>query len=73
MLLLNSTTISNTVITGNLIGVGADGLTALGNLGSGIRIDEAATNTTIGGLLAGEGNTIANNSGDGVEVADPDA
>ncbi len=59
---------SDIVIQGNLVGVGADGTTALGQTGNGIFIDEAAVNTTIGGILAGEGNTIANNAGDGINA-----
>ncbi len=60
---------SNDVIQGNLIGVGADGTTALGHTGNGIRIDAASVNTTIGGIAAGQGNIIANNAGDGVQAS----
>jgi hypothetical protein len=68
--LRNSATIANTVITGNLIGVGADGTTGIGNQGNGIYVEEAATNTTIGGILAGQANTIAHSGADGVYVKD---
>lgn len=61
--------ISGTVIQGNYIGVGTDGTTALGNSGSySVLLLNGPTNTKIGGTLAGEGNIIANNASDGVEV-----
>ncbi|WP_284186858.1 cadherin domain-containing protein, partial [Zoogloea oryzae] len=52
-------------ITGNYIGVGADGSTALGNM-SGILLLGDTTGTRIGGVVAGAGNVIANNAGEGV-------
>ncbi len=67
--LLDSASIVNTVIQGNLIGVGADGTTNLSHTSHGIQIDEAAVNTTIGGILASQGNTIANNTGDGIAIS----
>ena len=66
--LRNSTTVTNTIIQGNLIGVTADGVSPIANSGAGIWIEEAATNTTIGGLLPGEANTIAFNTADGIAV-----
>ena len=54
---------SNT-ITGNYIGVGSDGTTALGN-STGVFI--ATSNNTIGGT-GGAANIIANNTGDGIHV-----
>ncbi|MFI5381580.1 MAG: hypothetical protein ACHRHE_19970, partial [Tepidisphaerales bacterium] len=57
---------SNTV-QGNLIGTQADGIGPLGNpYFDGILI--AGSNDTIGGVQAGQGNTIAFNYGDGVAV-----
>jgi hypothetical protein len=52
-------------IRGNYIGVGSDGHTALGNLFDGIH---SARPTLVGGTVAGAGNVIANNAGDGVSV-----
>jgi uncharacterized repeat protein (TIGR01451 family) len=52
-------------IQGNYIGVGADGVTAIGNAGPGVRVDSAVG--AIGGTTAGQGNVIANNLG-GVDV-----
>ncbi len=57
-------------IQGNKIGVGADGTTAVGNgagnTEGGITLRGTNTSWLIGGTAAGEGNTIANNTGDGV-------
>lgn len=55
----------NTTITGNYIGVGADGTTSLPNLAAGIVLTNS-TNALIGGSAAGSGNTIANNSLQGI-------
>jgi uncharacterized repeat protein (TIGR01451 family) len=52
-------------IQGNYIGVGADGVTSIANLGPGVRVDSAVG--AIGGTTAGQGNVIANNLG-GVDV-----
>ncbi len=57
----------DTLIQANRIGVGADGLAAVGNTGAGILI-ETGSAITIGGTLAGQANAIANNSGDGVSM-----
>ena len=59
---------SNTSITGNYIGVGTDGITALPNL-SGVQVQGTSSNVQIGGIPAGEGNLIANHSTNGVAVA----
>ncbi len=64
-----STSGANTV-QGNLIGTQADGVTCLGNSGHGVHLFAGgANNATIGGTAAGEGNTIACNSLDGVSIA----
>ncbi|WP_413167044.1 DUF4347 domain-containing protein [Capilliphycus salinus ALCB114379] len=57
---------SGNQIQGNRIGVAPDG-SGLGNANSGIFVDNAVNNV-IGGLEAGQGNTIAFNSGDGVTI-----
>src|SRR5262249_45354988 len=60
-------------IQGNNIGVGADGMTKVGNGsaglgGMGVAIVNAAANNNIGGTATGAGNSIANNLGAGVLV-----
>jgi CSLREA domain-containing protein len=62
------TTTGNTVL-GNLIGTRTDGTSALGNGGAGIRLTIGAVGNTIGGMVAGAGNTIAFNLADGVSLA----
>ncbi len=56
---------ANAVIEGNLIGVGSDGVTALGNTAVGVQLNGVtefpAFNNTVGGTDAGAGNVIANN------------
>ena len=59
---------SSITVAGNYIGVGANGTTAIGNANHGILVDGSANNNTIGGTGTGAGNTIANNTGDGVRV-----
>ena len=62
---------SGTLIRGNLIGTQANGTSSLANTGHGILIGNGGTVTsaTIGGVNAGEGNTIAYNGGDGIYVS----
>ena len=58
------------LVLGNLIGTQADGTTAMGNGGNGITLSGAgAVFNTIGGTQPGDGNTIAFNCADGVQVA----
>ncbi len=58
-------------VQANLIGTDAAGTAALGNTGPGIylaRVNTSPNNNTIGGSGAGEGNVIAHNTGDGVDI-----
>jgi len=57
---------TNNLIQGNLIGTDKTGTVALGNAYNGIGID--GDNNTIGGTTAGDGNTIAFNGSNGVDV-----
>lgn len=50
---------SGNVLQGNFIGTQADGTNALGNTYHGIDLDVNATNNTVGGAAAGQGNRIA--------------
>jgi titin len=56
------------VVLGNLIGTDVTGTVPLGNTKDGIRIEGQGTSNTIGGTVAGAGNTIAFNHGFGVLV-----
>ncbi|MFM2054099.1 MAG: hypothetical protein RL456_2136, partial [Pseudomonadota bacterium] len=58
---------SGVVVTGNHIGVGADGVTAVGNA-TGIVLVNLATGVRIGGTAAGEGNVIAHHLGSAIGV-----
>lgn len=53
-------TSSSNVIQGNYIGVGSDGVTAVGNTNDGVGISGTSNANQIGGVNAGEGNIIAN-------------
>jgi hypothetical protein len=59
---------SGIVMRGNLIGTKADGTTALGNTGFGVRIEGGSSNNTLGGFTVAEQNRIAFNGGDGIEL-----
>jgi hypothetical protein len=61
---------TGTTIQSNYIGVGADGVTALGNGIDGISVQGASTSSTIGGTAADAGNTVAYNSGAGIAIED---
>lgn len=58
---------TNTAVQGNYIGVAADGVTALGNQGAGVRVSPAI-NSLIGGTSASLGNIIAFNQQIGVTI-----
>ena len=58
------------VISGNYIGVGADGTTAVGNTNNGIRVVNGAADNTIGGTAAGAGNLVSNNQWGGIYLID---
>jgi len=59
---------TNNVIQGNIIGTDTAGTGDLGNAYDGVRAGGYSSNTSVGGTLAGAGNTIAFNGGDGVLV-----
>jgi subtilisin-like proprotein convertase family protein len=62
---------SGNMVQGNYIGTTADGMSALGNSGDGVRIQSEASNNSIGGTAAGAGNLISANR-DGVDIRDDD-
>ena len=65
-LLLSGAGATSNFVQGNFIGTQADGVSALPNLLDGINLSNGAGNNLIGGTIAGGGNVIAFNGGDGV-------
>ena len=70
-----SATDPTSAIMGNLIGVGADGTTAIGNQGNGILVVDslAVLIGAVGGPPPLAPNVIANNGGNGVAISGPNA
>ncbi len=62
-----SGTMSNTV-SGNFIGVDANGTVDLGNSQDGVKIFNAAQNNTVGGDIDSERNIISGNKGNGISI-----
>ena len=67
-LALEDAEVTNVAVTGNYVGVGADGTTPVANTGSGIRV--RGHDNAIGGTTAGAGNTVANNGLSGIFIFD---
>ena len=65
---LTSAGTSNNLIYGNFIGTESTETVNLGTRGSGIFIENGATNNIIGGVGAGQGNTIAYSGDNGIGV-----
>lgn len=59
----------DSTIQGNLIGTDESGANALGNAGNGVRIDNGAAGTTVGGESERAGNVISGNGTQGVRVS----
>jgi CSLREA domain-containing protein len=59
---------SDNVVAGNYVGVTADGVGRLPNVGMGIRIDGVSLRNRVGGLSAGERNVVSGNNGIGVQI-----
>jgi len=57
---------ANQEVQANYIGLGADGITCIGNAGDGIRFGAGARSIDVGGTSAGMGNRIGCNGGDGI-------
>ncbi len=58
------------MVLGNFIGTDKDGIAGLGNSFEGIIISVGATDNMIGGTSVGDGNVIAGNNREGVEIND---
>src|SRR5262249_19713347 len=61
-----------TNVIGNLVGTGSNGALPIPNAGFGISIS-GGTDVHIGGGLAGQGNVISANGGDGLRIGGDDA
>ncbi len=70
---LNGPSTTGNVVLGNYIGVDSTGVAILRNDQEGIQISGAAHDNTVGGTVAGAGNIIAGNGGDGVYVTEANA
>ena len=57
-----------TLVAGNLIGLGLDGITAAGNSGDGLDLN-ASSGNTIGGTVAQDRNIISANQGNGISIS----
>ena len=55
-------------IQGNYVGTDVNGTAAVSNSGNNVNINQGATNTLIGGSVAGAGNTIAFAGNDGITI-----
>jgi parallel beta-helix repeat protein len=60
---------SSNTVQGNRIGTNAAGTLALPNQRYGVWLTNTSQNNAIGGINAGEGNTIANSGSDGVNIS----
>jgi hypothetical protein len=65
---LTGSAATGNLVQGNLVGVGSDGVTPLGNAVDGVAIVGGAHDNMVGGLATGAGNTIAYSGNDGVLV-----
>ncbi len=59
---------SDNVLEGNLIGTSASGTLSLANGHDGVFVTSYVTGETIGGTVAGAGNVISGNAGDGIDI-----
>lgn len=64
--------VGDVIISGNYVGLAADGASGLGNSGDGVTLSVYAFDITIGGDLATQGNVISANGGHGVNLGGAD-
>ena len=64
---ISGTGTSGNIVAGDFIGTDVTGTVAIANA-TGVEFDTGASGNSIGGTTAGAGNTIADNTGDGVQV-----
>jgi hypothetical protein len=63
---------SGNQVEGDLIGTNKAGTVALPNGNNGVAVADGANANVIGGGLTNQGNVISGNTGDGIELRDPD-
>jgi CSLREA domain-containing protein len=66
---INNAGTTGNLVQGNLIGTDWTGAVAIGNTSRGVSFDQSSANNTVGGTVAGAGNTIAHNGTMGVWIA----
>lgn len=59
---------NGSTVNSNRIGVGSDGVSALGNTSHSVLVDAGASNNLIGGTAVGDGNIVAHSGGDGIRI-----
>ena len=59
---------SNNVVQGNYVGTDISGTAPMGNHGVGVLVGSGAASNLVGGSVAGAGNVISANSGDGAQI-----
>jgi hypothetical protein len=67
---INGADAQGNLIEGNIIGANLAGTAPQPNGLDGVRIDEGASNNTIGGNIANSGNLISGNTGNGIRITD---
>ena len=70
-ILLADTDTANNTISGNYIGLGANGSTVMGNEANGIYIASGVQDNIIGGVTVGERNVISGNKENGIRLTGP--
>ncbi|HEX3720390.1 MAG TPA: M12 family metallopeptidase [Verrucomicrobiae bacterium] len=68
---MGGSNVTGNLISGNFIGTTPDGMDALGNQGIGVYVESGPQSNLIGGALAGAGNLISANGGDGIQLWGP--
>ncbi len=61
---------SGNLVEGNVIGTDVSGTKPLGNIDSGVLVDDGSSDNVIGGTATGSGNTISFNAQNGVHIDD---
>lgn len=60
---------SKNLVVGNYIGTDVNGSAALANAEDGVTLSKSARGNSVGGAIAGQGNVISGNAGNGVQIS----